>query len=83
MHRSDTLAWAPEVAAERLAVFASDGGGRGVANQVYDGSIESIRPGEIAKDIPDFLDRLLRIAQAFSSEDEEELPVRSSVVTFA
>ncbi|MGW7537174.1 hypothetical protein [Amycolatopsis sp. NPDC054798] len=48
-------------------MFASDGGGRvfafgcdgedvsvgGVANQVYDGSIDAIGPGEVAADLPD------------------------------
>ncbi|SFQ81134.1 hypothetical protein SAMN05421854_12918 [Amycolatopsis rubida] len=89
LHRSDIPAWAPEVTTERLAVFASDGGGRtfavgyrsgtvfrlpvgGVVDQVYEGSIDAIGPGGIAKDIPDFLDRLLRIAEAFSDEDYQE-----------
>lgn len=89
LHRSDIPAWAPEVAAERLAVFASDGGGRlfavgydseavfrlpvgGVANQVYDRSIDAIGPGEVAADLPDFLAQLLRIAQAFGDEPRDE-----------
>lgn len=89
LHRSDIPAWAPEATDERLAVFASDGGGRlfavgytsgtvfrlpvgAVANQVYAGSIDSIGPGEIAKDLADFLDRLLRLARAFSDEDYDE-----------
>ncbi|MBN9739684.1 hypothetical protein DMP23_00970 [Amycolatopsis sp. A1MSW2902] len=97
LHRPDIPAWAPEATDERLAVFASDGGGRtfavgyrsgtvfrlpvgGVVDQVYDGSIDSIGPGEIAKDIPDFLARLLQIARAFGDEpdeddEDEELPV--------
>ncbi|WP_409181372.1 hypothetical protein F9C11_33565 [Amycolatopsis sp. VS8301801F10] len=89
LHRPDIPAWAPEVTDERLAVFASDGGGRmfavgyrsgtvfrlpvgGVVDQVYDGSIDAIGPGEIAKDVPEFLDRLLRIARSFAEEREED-----------
>ncbi|MFC5113851.1 hypothetical protein ACFPN7_07865 [Amycolatopsis halotolerans] len=89
LHRSGIPVWAPEVTDERLAVFASNGGGRmfavgyrsgtvyrlpvgAVVDKVYDGSIDSIGPGEIAKDIPEFLDRLLRIAQAFREEDDED-----------
>ncbi|MGV9296419.1 hypothetical protein [Amycolatopsis sp. NPDC003676] len=89
LHRSGIPAWAPEVTDERLAVFASDGGGRmfavgyrtgtvfrlpvgAVVEKVYDGSIDSIGPGEIAKDLPEFLDRLLGIAQAFADEHDED-----------
>ncbi|WP_116203739.1 SMI1/KNR4 family protein [Amycolatopsis circi] len=43
-----------------------------VVDQVYDGSIDSIGPGEIAKDVPDFLTRLVGIAQDFSEEDDED-----------
>lgn len=85
----DIPAWAPEITSERLAVFASDGGGRmfavgyrsgtvfrlpvgGVANQIYDGSIDAIGPGEIARDVPDFLTRLLRIAQAYADEPDDD-----------
>lgn len=44
----------------------------GTANRVYEGSTDSIGPDAIAKDVPDFLTRMLLIAQTWTGGEADK-----------